>query len=81
MTQKVIEFDHHKIVINLDGKGSGAIKSDLKDYEDEDAGDYNTAIDGIESLILAHACAGVDVTAKAYVEGLETALEALANNL
>ena len=42
---------------------------------------YNSAIDGLESLVLAHACEGVDVTDTKYVEGIETALEAIANNL
>jgi hypothetical protein len=37
--------------------------------------------DAIESLILAHACAGVDVTALAYVAGIETSLEACGNHL
>ena len=38
---------------------------------------YNAAIDGIESLILAHACAGIDVESPAYLEGLETAVQAV----
>jgi hypothetical protein len=71
----------HEVIIHLTGDGGGSIQSDLKDYEDEDAGDYNSAIDGIESLILAHACAGVDIVSKAYVEGLQSALDAIANNL
>jgi hypothetical protein len=78
---RTIKLPIGEIVIQLGENGGGSIKSNLKDYEDEDADDYNSAIDGIESLILAHACAGVDVTAKAYVEGLETALDALGNNL
>jgi hypothetical protein len=40
---------------------------------------YNAAIDGIESMVLAHACAGIDVTSPAYVEGLETAVEAVSH--
>lgn len=82
MTQKVIhlELDGHKVVVRLDGNGSGAIESDLKDY-DEDSDDYNSAIDGVESLLLAHACAGVDIQSQAYIEGLKTAIEAIANNL
>jgi len=34
----------------------------------------------IESLVLAHACSGVDVMAPSYVEGLDGMLEALAGN-
>ena len=35
----------------------------------------------IENLILAHACAGIDVTAKSYVDGIETAIDSCCNNL
>jgi hypothetical protein len=40
---------------------------------------YNAAIDGLEALVLAHACAGIDVTSPAYIEGVETAVEAIVN--
>ena len=65
-----------------DKPGSGAIASDLR-AAGRSAADrqYNTAIDGLESLILAHACAGVDVESPAYVEGVETAVEAIANHV
>ena len=39
------------------------------------------AMEAIESLVLAHACAGVDVASPAYIEGIETAVEACCNNL
>jgi hypothetical protein len=39
------------------------------------------ALDAIESLVLAHACAGVDVASPAYIEGIETAVDACLNNL
>jgi hypothetical protein len=38
---------------------------------------FNTSIDALESLILAHACAGIDVEAYGYVEGIRTALQAI----
>ena len=61
--------------------GAGTIASDLK-VSGNTAVDreYSAAIDGLESLILAHACAGVDVKSPAYVEGIETAVEAIANH-
>lgn len=37
-------------------------------------------LEAIESLILAHACAGVDVESPAYIEGINTALEAIDNH-
>lgn len=42
---------------------------------------FNTAMDAVESVVLAHACAGLDVQSKEYVEGLKTAIEAISNNV
>jgi hypothetical protein len=42
---------------------------------------FNAAIDGLEALILAHACAGVDIASPAYVEGIETAVDAIGKHL
>lgn len=41
---------------------------------------FNGAIDGILSLILAHACAGIDIESSAYLEGIETAFDAIATS-
>jgi hypothetical protein len=62
---------------------AGEITSDLHkgDSGGEDDSQYEAAIDGIESLILAHACAGMDITAPAYIEGIETAVEAASSRL
>ena len=66
------------IEIKLTGDGGGIVTSNLiEDGEEE----YNNSIDGIESLVLAHACAGVDVKSPAYIEGIETAVESCANNI
>jgi hypothetical protein len=61
--------------------GCGTITSDLK-IPGRTAVDrlFNAAIDGLESLVLAHACGGVDVASPAYVEGIETAVDAIANH-
>jgi hypothetical protein len=64
---------------NVETPGSGSIVSDLRDPDTAANQQYNAAIDGLESLILAHACAGVDVESPAYVEGIETAVDAIAN--
>jgi hypothetical protein len=62
----------------------GSISSNLHDHDftftDGEAAEFDAAIDGLESLILAHACAGLDVTSKEYVEGIQTANEAIGNN-
>lgn len=60
-----------------EGKRAGTISTMLQDPEAEES---DPAIDAIESLILAHACAGVDVESDSYVEGINTALEAIDNN-
>lgn len=41
---------------------------------------YNAAIDGIESMVLGHAVAGVDIENDDYLEGLDAALQACGNN-
>jgi hypothetical protein len=73
------------ITLQLDGRGGGTSSSTLHITEaDEDFGadyqtSYNSAIDGLESLVLAHACAGVDVEDPRYVAGIAAALEAISN--
>jgi len=58
--------------------GSGSIVSDLREPEAAANRRYSPAIDGLEALILAHACAGVDVESPAYIEGIETAVDGIA---
>lgn len=40
---------------------------------------FNDMMDALESMVLAHAIAGIDVTTPAYLEGLETALDGCAH--
>jgi len=63
--------------------GSGRITSNLKQKDSEfpeemDKG-YDNAIDGIEAMILGHACAGMDICDPAYVEGVEAAIDSITN--
>jgi len=75
------------ITLQLDGKGGGAIHSKLhitetdEDFEAEYRENYNSAIDGLESLVVAHACAGVDVVDARYVAGIGAALDAISNSI
>jgi hypothetical protein len=84
---KVIKLPVFDIVINLNETPSGTaggIGSSLADLGGDDiypAAYYNAAVDGLESLILAHACAGVDVEAPGYLEGIETAVQAICDNI
>lgn len=78
---KLITLPCYGIVVEVEGKG-GRITSCLHDKNDErDNDEYNAGMDAIESLILAHACSGVDIESRTYIEGIHTAVEACANNL
>jgi hypothetical protein len=53
---------------------------DEGDGEREDVGNqYEAAINAVESLTLAHAIAGVDVSSAAYVAGLGETLQKISN--
>jgi hypothetical protein len=78
--QKSIELPIYGITLELNGDGGGSISSDLNDEVDGE-NEWEASVDALESLILAHACAGIDVTAPAYIEGIQTAVEAITNNL
>lgn len=69
-----------KVAVNSDGEG-GSIASDLKVDTNEEGDDlYNAAMDGLTSMILAHAIAGIDISTPAYIEGIESVVNACANN-
>ena len=83
---RVITLDAYQIKVTINGDG-GSISSKMHEEEDgervaddDNNRDYNRCIDGVESLILGHACAGVDIQCPAYLEGIETAVQAAANN-
>ncbi|MEE9540814.1 MAG: hypothetical protein V3V85_04885 [Candidatus Thorarchaeota archaeon] len=84
---KTIKLPCFGIVVELDDTmvGFGGITSDLgeepSDPMSPDGSEYNGAIHAIESLILAHAVAGIDIESPAYMEGIETAVDAIGNNL
>ena len=86
-----IDLGIYGIVLNLvpgiEGHFDGTIRSDLheeSDLEDWDSDEqhdcdcYNAAMDTVESIILAHACAGVDIQAPAYLEGIHTSVHSCA---
>lgn len=52
---------------------------EMDDAEERD--ELSAALDGVTSLVLAHACAGVDVTDARYVKGLRVSVENIANIL
>ena len=89
-----IQLPCYGIVVELTGDGGGSITSEMHDkpnYDEcsnkadrqeeyESTLRYNGAIDGIESMVLAHAMAGIDITTPAYIEGIETAEQGAGNN-
>jgi len=61
---------------------TGSLISDLKcphPVDDEADQAYNDRVDGMEALILACACSGIDVASPAFVEAIETAYDAVSN--
>lgn len=76
---KIIKLPVFGIVLNiLPNKKAGGISSNL---HEGDSQEYNAAMDAIESIILGHACAGIDIESPAYLEGIESAVNGCANNL
>lgn len=59
--------------------GVSRITSDL--HRDDDEEEHTARLDGLESLILAHFSACIDVLSDEYVEGIETAVEAIFNRV
>jgi hypothetical protein len=76
---KTIGLPCYGMVIELDDAGGGTIASDLR-YNTVGEEEINICLDGIESLVLAHACAGIDVESLEYIEGIETAVDAAFNH-
>lgn len=74
-----------QLILSGTGDGIGLLEKGLEREsgipEAAEANEANAAYDALESLVLAHAIAGIDVEAPAYQDGLQTSLEAIANNL
>ena len=77
MTQRKIETGVYGITVSRAIEGGGTITSDLG--SPDDGPETVAAIDALESLVLAHACGGIDICSPAYLEGIETAVDAVTN--
>ena len=78
---KEIKLPCYGIVLSILDGGGSITSTDLKtEHNDPEDELYNAAMDGIESMILAHAVAGVDIETPAYLEGIETAVNACVHN-
>jgi hypothetical protein len=80
---KTLNTNCYGISISSDpsNKSGASISSAMKKQDTLENKTFNTAVDGLESIILAHFCAGLDITSPAYLEGIETAYQALGNNI
>lgn len=74
-------------VMKTSQNGQCTLSSNLKSRFVDEAGDSlsvmkdNAVCDVIEAIVLAHYATGVNVLTFSYIEGLNTAIEAIANNL
>jgi hypothetical protein len=75
------EPDPERQGCSLGGTITSKLKVTADDRDPEDAHAWNAAVDVLESLVLAHACAGLDITTPAYLEGIESALDAINDNI
>jgi hypothetical protein len=58
----------------------GKLTSDLHDETNASAcKELEAAINALEAIILAHACAGIDICSEDYIEGIETAVDKICN--
>lgn len=82
MTEKLVEVGPYFTVLLYDPNGDrwegGSISGSLVGPDDGEI--FEAMADALESLVLAHACAGVQVDSPEYLEGVRTAVEACANN-
>ncbi|MDO8302263.1 MAG: hypothetical protein Q7T18_03385 [Sedimentisphaerales bacterium] len=82
---KTIKLPIHNIVITLTENdldkpklyAAGTITSNIKDNNKPSR--FSAAVDTLESVILGHAVAGLNVEASEYLEGLISALDKIVN--
>lgn len=85
MKKFLLHLYNNSIEVCVDDQGGGTIKSSLHDEVDDQAYlqryIYEKSIDILESLVLSHACAGIEIDDPKYIEGLNTTIDAILNNL
>lgn len=81
---KRIELPCYGIVVKCED-GVWSIEHELRETlsddpeENESIQSFNDMMDGITSMIIAHAEAGVDISSLAYIQGIEASVEACGN--
>jgi hypothetical protein len=77
----IISLPSYGIVLEVDVPNATGrvLHSELTTVGDD--AEQAAAFGAIERIVLAHACAGIDVLSAAYLEGLETVVGALLNDV
>jgi hypothetical protein len=73
---KTIEVPLYGIDVHIDGNSGSIEASGLED--DTASPERQAAIDGLLNLVLGHALAGINVDHPLYADGIELALERIA---
>jgi hypothetical protein len=85
MTMKCthLNTNYGLMVIQHTGPGRGTIVSKFRENSKVEGSAIDVALDALESVVLAHACLDVAMVRDDpnYVEGINTALDAIMNNL
>jgi hypothetical protein len=77
---KTLKLSTGKLDIKIDSnKGSAAISSSMKAARIPANEQFNAAVDGLESLILAMHSSGVDISTEQHVGSFELAYESIIN--
>lgn len=74
--KKIIKCPNFEITINLFGDSGSLVSNILEEGDRADPAleSLIAAVDVVESMVLAHAIAGIPVESPAYVAGLEQAI-------
>ena len=78
MKTLIIETNYGSLELAISGKCGTAVSHFTEPLTDKE---HRAALQGLESLVLSHACAGLDVTSPKYLEGLNTALATIDTEL
>lgn len=69
----------HGLTIETFGKTGYIASGALVDRSLPEDHPFNVSMTVVERMLVAHACAGIDISSAEYKEGLETVIEAIAN--
>ena len=81
---KTIKLPCYNIVVKLHGLPGnlGTITSDLTEYDGvnpETSRAFDVATETVERFVLASACADIDIESPAFLEAIETVIDAVSN--